>query len=174
MIVQAPGLQASDTVSAASGSGSLGLSPLNSSRADNVESDLESEMSQADHYIDEAVILPTIDWQEDDDDIQGTYSDDEIFASSLDSHRESSKRGTPSTSRPAEAIVDGGLQPTRPAFGPLGSVTASPLILDPHQRDVMIPAPLNHYLKEYQKEGVRFLYRKYAAGTGAVLGDDMG
>ena len=37
-----------------------------------------------------------------------------------------------------------------------------------------IPATINRYLREYQRDGVRFLYRQYSAGIGGILGDDMG
>ena len=37
-----------------------------------------------------------------------------------------------------------------------------------------IPAAINRYLKDYQKEGVRFLHSVVTSGLGAVLGDDMG
>jgi hypothetical protein len=40
--------------------------------------------------------------------------------------------------------------------------------------DIAVPAPLNRYLKSYQREGVKFFYDKYAAGKGFVLGDEMG
>ena len=54
------------------------------------------------------------------------------------------------------------------------NATAEPLYLDQKQRDIAVPAPLNGYLKGYQRIGVQFFYDKYAAGRGAVLGDDMG
>lgn len=37
-----------------------------------------------------------------------------------------------------------------------------------------VPAHINQYLREYQKEGVRFLWRAYAHGRGAILADEMG
>ena len=37
-----------------------------------------------------------------------------------------------------------------------------------------IPGAINQYLREYQREGIRFLYQRYAANKGALLGDDMG
>jgi hypothetical protein len=40
--------------------------------------------------------------------------------------------------------------------------------------NIAVPAPLNRYLKSYQREGVKFFYDKYAAGKGFVLGDEMG
>lgn len=40
--------------------------------------------------------------------------------------------------------------------------------------DLQVPAPLNQYLRDYQREGIQFLYDHYKEGEGAVLGDDMG
>lgn len=40
--------------------------------------------------------------------------------------------------------------------------------------DSQVPAPLNQYLRDYQREGIQFLYDHYREGEGAVLGDDMG
>jgi SNF2 family DNA or RNA helicase len=37
-----------------------------------------------------------------------------------------------------------------------------------------IPAPLNKFLRDYQRQGVDFLYRQYEQGMGGILGDDMG
>uniref|UniRef100_A0A8H7XTQ6 Helicase ATP-binding domain-containing protein n=1 Tax=Psilocybe cubensis TaxID=181762 RepID=A0A8H7XTQ6_PSICU len=42
------------------------------------------------------------------------------------------------------------------------------------QKTAKIPSTLNPFLREYQREGVQFLYRQYAAGKGGLLGDDMG
>ncbi|CAN0233046.1 unnamed protein product, partial [Ectocarpus sp. 4 AP-2014] len=33
---------------------------------------------------------------------------------------------------------------------------------------------INRYLRDYQREGVRWLYAKFQAGQGGILGDDMG
>ena len=33
---------------------------------------------------------------------------------------------------------------------------------------------INQYLRDYQQEGVRFLYEHFVTDTGAVLCDDMG
>lgn len=38
----------------------------------------------------------------------------------------------------------------------------------------MVPAAINTYLREYQREGVRFFWDLYNEGRGGVLGDDMG
>ncbi|NXX23587.1 ER6L2 protein, partial [Podargus strigoides] len=37
-----------------------------------------------------------------------------------------------------------------------------------------IPYTINRYLRDYQREGVQFLYEHYANKRGCVLGDDMG
>ncbi|XP_019633398.1 PREDICTED: DNA excision repair protein ERCC-6-like 2 [Branchiostoma belcheri] len=51
-----------------------------------------------------------------------------------------------------------------------------PFVLSPAGETpvVQIPATINRYLRDYQREGVQFLYRQYEAGMGAILGDDMG
>ncbi|GAB4813149.1 hypothetical protein N2152v2_000195 [Parachlorella kessleri] len=40
--------------------------------------------------------------------------------------------------------------------------------------EVSVPATINRYLRGYQRDGVRFLYRQYCRGTGGILADDMG
>ncbi|KAM0747985.1 hypothetical protein T439DRAFT_87826 [Meredithblackwellia eburnea MCA 4105] len=37
-----------------------------------------------------------------------------------------------------------------------------------------IPAPINRFLRPYQRQGVEFMYRQHMKGMGGVLGDDMG
>ncbi|XP_043832837.1 DNA excision repair protein ERCC-6-like 2 isoform X2 [Dromiciops gliroides] len=37
-----------------------------------------------------------------------------------------------------------------------------------------IPYTINRYLRDYQREGARFLYGHYSLGRGCILGDDMG
>lgn len=37
-----------------------------------------------------------------------------------------------------------------------------------------IPATMNQFLREYQREGVKFMYTCFAKGCGALLADDMG
>lgn len=39
---------------------------------------------------------------------------------------------------------------------------------------VCVPYTINRYLRDYQREGVRFLYEHYARSSGCILGDDMG
>jgi len=42
------------------------------------------------------------------------------------------------------------------------------------ERDVRVPGSINRYLREYQREGIKFLYDRWKDGAGGVLGDDMG
>ncbi|XP_036383753.1 DNA excision repair protein ERCC-6-like 2 isoform X2 [Megalops cyprinoides] len=37
-----------------------------------------------------------------------------------------------------------------------------------------IPYTINRYLRDYQREGAKFIYDSYARGRGCILGDDMG
>ncbi|XP_060584908.1 LOW QUALITY PROTEIN: DNA excision repair protein ERCC-6-like 2 [Ruditapes philippinarum] len=51
-----------------------------------------------------------------------------------------------------------------------------PLILSGDDEDniVQVPGTLNQYLRDYQREGIKFLYSHYMENRGAILGDDMG
>ncbi|XP_030620732.1 DNA excision repair protein ERCC-6-like 2 [Chanos chanos] len=42
------------------------------------------------------------------------------------------------------------------------------------QDGVRVPYTINRYLRDYQREGIKFLYHSYAKGRGCILGDDMG
>ncbi|KAJ7682903.1 P-loop containing nucleoside triphosphate hydrolase protein [Mycena rosella] len=48
-----------------------------------------------------------------------------------------------------------------------------PMILDKAQ-GIKVPGPINTYLREYQRQGVRFFWERYNEGRGGLLGDDMG
>lgn len=37
-----------------------------------------------------------------------------------------------------------------------------------------VPYPINRYLRDYQREGIRFIYNSYIRSSGCILGDDMG
>ncbi|KAJ8414044.1 hypothetical protein AAFF_G00066420 [Aldrovandia affinis] len=37
-----------------------------------------------------------------------------------------------------------------------------------------VPYTINRYLRDYQREGIKFIYGSYARGRGCILGDDMG
>lgn len=66
-------------------------------------------------------------------------------------------------------LSDLGQKPAFPVSPELRNV--GPLELAP---DAIVPAAINCFLRSYQRDGVRFLYRSYAEGRGALLGDDMG
>lgn len=40
--------------------------------------------------------------------------------------------------------------------------------------DVKVPYTINRYLRDYQREGIKFIYHNYAKSRGCLLGDDMG
>ncbi|KAJ6526575.1 RAD26-like SNF2 family DNA-dependent ATPase [Mycena vulgaris] len=48
-----------------------------------------------------------------------------------------------------------------------------PMVLDAAQ-GIQVPGPINTYLREYQREGIRFFWERYNEGRGGLLGDDMG
>lgn len=37
-----------------------------------------------------------------------------------------------------------------------------------------VPYTINRYLRDYQREGIRFMYNSYRRSRGCILGDDMG
>lgn len=37
-----------------------------------------------------------------------------------------------------------------------------------------VPYTINRYLRDYQREGIRFIYNNYIHSRGCILGDDMG
>uniref|UniRef100_A0A4W3IC95 DNA excision repair protein ERCC-6-like 2 n=1 Tax=Callorhinchus milii TaxID=7868 RepID=A0A4W3IC95_CALMI len=39
---------------------------------------------------------------------------------------------------------------------------------------VCVPYTINRYLRDYQRNGIKFLYKHYISGKGCILGDDMG
>ncbi|KAJ8040811.1 DNA excision repair protein ERCC-6-like 2 [Holothuria leucospilota] len=54
--------------------------------------------------------------------------------------------------------------------------TKLPLVLseDGCQNVIQVPATINRYLRDYQKDGVKFLYQHFRAKRGCILADDMG
>ncbi|KAJ6542692.1 P-loop containing nucleoside triphosphate hydrolase protein [Mycena capillaripes] len=77
------------------------------------------------------------------------------------------------TNATAEATRQKELKP-RPGF-PLGADQSplGPMVLDAKQ-GIQVPATINTYLRDYQREGVKFFWERYNEGCGALLGDDMG
>ncbi|XP_048383438.1 DNA excision repair protein ERCC-6-like 2 isoform X1 [Stegostoma tigrinum] len=39
---------------------------------------------------------------------------------------------------------------------------------------IRVPYTINRYLRDYQRDGVKFIFRHYLCGRGCILGDDMG
>lgn len=37
-----------------------------------------------------------------------------------------------------------------------------------------VPYTINRYLRDYQREGIRFMHNSYKRSRGCILGDDMG
>jgi SNF2 family DNA or RNA helicase len=107
------------------------------------------------------------------EDEEGGYSADELFAGDSDVELEILRQRAPPIPLSPTAVTDDDLPAVRPNFE-TDLPFAEPLQLDHTQTGISIPAPINRFLKEYQKDGVRFLYAKYASGKGGVLGDDMG
>ena len=62
----------------------------------------------------------------------------------------------------------------RQSSSPAEERRSSPPADDHRLEKLFVPAALNRHLREYQREGVRFLYRLHAARKGGVLADDMG
>lgn len=57
------------------------------------------------------------------------------------------------------------------------SVTDPRLVVPLELSDVngdSIPYTINRYLRDYQREGIRFIYNNYICSRGCILGDDMG
>ncbi|EJU00345.1 hypothetical protein DACRYDRAFT_23259 [Dacryopinax primogenitus] len=62
----------------------------------------------------------------------------------------------------------------RPAFLPTSAQsTIGALLLDP-ETGTQVPASINRFLRDYQRDGVRFFWNCWKEGRGGVLGDDMG
>ena len=63
---------------------------------------------------------------------------------------------------------------TRPAFrlGP-SQQGLGPLVLD-QRKHIQVPPAINTFLRDYQRDGAKFLYDKFRNSMGGMLGDDMG
>ncbi|XP_005110541.2 DNA excision repair protein ERCC-6-like 2 [Aplysia californica] len=60
------------------------------------------------------------------------------------------------------------------AVSPVAAKVDFRLSADGVEPPVQVPATINQYLRDYQRDGIRFLYQHYVNNTGAILGDDMG
>ncbi|KAH7909981.1 RAD26-like SNF2 family DNA-dependent ATPase [Hygrophoropsis aurantiaca] len=70
--------------------------------------------------------------------------------------------------------------PANPGFKPRPNFSLAPdqtplgpCILD-RGKHISIPASINTYLREYQRDGAKFFWELYDEGRGGLLGDDMG
>ncbi|DBA69980.1 TPA: hypothetical protein ACH3X2_012333 [Trebouxia sp. C0005] len=87
-------------------------------------------------------------------------------------------------SKPVKAIKQEAADNNAGAFPDLTNAPThgpdEPLLLEygsTHEGTVLslsVPATINMYLRDYQRDGVRFLFRQYAQKQGGILGDDMG
>ncbi|KAL0045771.1 hypothetical protein WJX82_003975 [Trebouxia sp. C0006] len=91
---------------------------------------------------------------------------------------------TKPASKPVKAIKQEAADSSAGAFPDLTNAPThgpdEPLLLEygsTHEGIVLslsVPATINMYLRDYQRDGVRFLFRQYAQKQGGILGDDMG
>ncbi|KAI0759188.1 hypothetical protein BC629DRAFT_1072812 [Irpex lacteus] len=62
-------------------------------------------------------------------------------------------------------------KPDQPLLGPLvldeGGVPG-------RRKKTQVPGSINTYLRDYQRDGIRFFWERYKDGYGGLLGDDMG
>ncbi|KZP30044.1 hypothetical protein FIBSPDRAFT_884345 [Athelia psychrophila] len=104
-----------------------------------------------------------------------TESDSDIPVEAL-GRQNASKAGSDSETESdtdSEQIVDTRYYP-RPGFKlESEQKLLGGLVLNATER-IITPAAINTYLREYQRDGVKFFYEQYQKGLGALLGDDMG
>ncbi|KAG6891444.1 hypothetical protein C0992_006703 [Termitomyces sp. T32_za158] len=99
-------------------------------------------------------------------------SDVQELASTSGTARDESS-GSETESDDEYELGDPRLKP-RPGFPLRGDQTLrGPFYLDT-EKQVAVPAAINTYLRDYQRDGVQFFYKQYAEGRGGLLGDDMG
>ena len=63
--------------------------------------------------------------------------------------------------------------PTMMALAAAGP-PSEPLLLEAAGLRLQVPASINCHLRDYQRDGVRFLFRQFSQGKGGILADDMG
>lgn len=100
--------------------------------------------------------------------------DDEEAEMILSSARIVQRAGSkPDVSRPRQAShhIDVDMKPFF-GFKP-GQEHVGPLVLD-DENGIQVPASINTHLRDYQRDGIRFLWSAYSQGRGGILGDDMG
>ncbi|XP_068093562.1 DNA excision repair protein ERCC-6-like 2 isoform X2 [Hyperolius riggenbachi] len=81
------------------------------------------------------------------------------------------KEHSPGNSWNASMFDDEDLEkPSFPGRKPEAPATSFPL----SNTGICVPYTINRYLRDYQRDGVRFLYEHYSRTSGCILGDDMG
>ncbi|CAO1626820.1 unnamed protein product [Sympodiomycopsis kandeliae] len=106
-----------------------------------------------------------------------TSEDEIIFTSTVKKGQSVKEENRPSSSgsrKNAKAKFQHMETDLRPAFAlKPGDDKIGPLVLDENS-DIKVPASINCHLRDYQREGIQFLWEAYRQGHGAILGDDMG
>lgn len=64
------------------------------------------------------------------------------------------------------------LKPEFTTFSKFGPFAFEPLPLEPFDDGLSVPASINRYLPEFQREGVKFLYQALKHMNGAILGEN--
>ncbi|KAL1413120.1 hypothetical protein Q8F55_000869 [Vanrija albida] len=156
----------------------------------------ESEALEDDDEYDEEDMIVTVPWASDtktapqavvedassvvdDGEEDEQYSDDDLFHCKLPrwptltkasiSTGEPSQRATDSISKSVDKWQERPNFPATPEQRLRG-----PYLLDKENPAMAIPASINRFLRDYQRDGTQFLYNKYKQGVGGILGDDMG
>ncbi|CAL8249268.1 unnamed protein product [Merluccius merluccius] len=84
--------------------------------------------------------------------------------------------GPPSSPRFLKHAASPHERPLFPGLNPPGA--AGPLVLSACGSGAgsgeKVPYTINRYLRDYQREGIRFIHGNYARSRGCILGDDMG
>ncbi|WOO76804.1 DNA excision repair protein ERCC-6-like 2 [Vanrija pseudolonga] len=148
--------------------------------------DAESEVLEEDDDYDEEDMIVTVPWASsgqnvthagvEDADLQpetleeedDQYSDDDLFDYSTSTGEPSQKM---------DESIGGSVAKweERPNFPATPEQRLKgPYLLDKDNPTMAVPASINRFLRDYQREGAQFMYNKYKQGVGGILGDDMG
>lgn len=76
---------------------------------------------------------------------------------------------------PVSKLTRSGMTQEKPVFPNSFTSPCSCVALELNDVDGdRVPYTINRYLRDYQREGVRFIYNHYIRSSGCILGDDMG
>ncbi|KJA22162.1 hypothetical protein HYPSUDRAFT_164868 [Hypholoma sublateritium FD-334 SS-4] len=81
---------------------------------------------------------------------------------------------TESDTEPEEELNETHKLRPKPGFPLRSGQKYEPALVLDEAKGIKIPAAINTYLRDYQRDGVKFLWRQYSEGRGGLLGDDMG